>query len=260
MPGFPAFNHLRACRYGQMLYNVHDIYIGRSLDLYGEYSEGEVQLFRQMAKSGETVVEVGANIGTHTVFFARHVGPSGHVLAFEPQRVVFQTLCANVALNSLTNVQCYQQAVGESPGTLLVPPVDYAQDNNFGGLELGFWTAGEPVPVVTLDSLDITQLHLLKIDVEGMEHAVITGAAETLQRCRPILYVENDRDDRSVDLIRLLDSLHYNLYWHTPPLFNPGNFAGNSTNVFGQIVSKNMVGVHKAAPQKLDGFEPVNVD
>lgn len=257
MSDFPAFNRQRSCRYGQMLYNIHDQYIGRSLDRYGEFSEGEVDLFRQMARPGHVVVEVGANIGAHTVFFARHVGPAGRVLAFEPQRVVFQTLCANIAINSLTNVECFQQAVGEAPGVLLVPPLDYTQDNNFGGLELGRFTSGEPVPVVTLDSFTVPRLNVLKIDVEGMEHAVITGARETLDRCRPILYVENDRVDRSAGLIALIDSLDYNLYWHMPSLFNPHNFAGNQTNIFGQIVSRNMVGVHRSVPQKLDGFEPV---
>jgi FkbM family methyltransferase len=259
MSAFPAFNRLRACRYGQLLYNVHDMYIGRSLDLYGEFSEGEVELFRQMAKPGHVVVEVGANIGAHTIFFAQQVGPNGRVYAFEPQRVVFQTLCANVALNSLTNVECFQQAVGDLPGTINVPPLDYTQENNYGGLALGGFTTGEAVPVVTLDSLNLPKLNVLKIDVEGMEQPVLLGAQQTLNRCRPILYVENDRADRSDDLIRCLDSLEYNLYWHLPALFNPLNFAGNSTNVFGQIISKNMIGVHRSVPQKLDGFQPVVV-
>jgi FkbM family methyltransferase len=259
MPDLPAYNRLRACRYGQILYNVHDMYIGRSLDLYGEFSEGEVDLFRQMTKPGHTVVEVGANIGAHTVFFARQVGPRGRVIAFEPQRIIFQTLCANVALNSLTNVECFQHAVGSAAGTIVVPPLDYTQDDNYGGLALGGFSDGESVPVVTLDSLALPKLNVLKIDVEGMEHSVLTGAAETLNRCRPILYVENDRADRSDELIRLLDSLEYNLYWHMPPLFNPHNFAGNGVNVFGQIISKNMIAVHRTVPQKLDGFEPVRV-
>ena len=212
-----------------------------------------------MAKPGHVVVEVGANIGAHTIFFAQQVGPYGRVYAFEPQRVVFQTLCANLALNSLTNVECFQQAVGDLPGTINVTPLDYTQENNYGGLALGGFTTGEAVPVVTLDSLNLPKLNVLKIDVEGMEQPVLLGAQQTLNRCRPILYVENDRADRSDDLIRCLDSLEYNLYWHLPALFNPHNFAGNSTNVFGQIISKNMIGVHRSVPQKLDGFQPVVV-
>ena len=121
---FEAFNRQKACRHGQMLYNIHDTFVGRSLDLYGEYCEAEIEVFRQFIRPGAMVVEVGANIGTHTVFLAQHVTSSGFVVAFEPQRIVFQTLCANLALNNLTNVFCYQQAAGAKPGSLVVPPLD----------------------------------------------------------------------------------------------------------------------------------------
>src|SRR5258707_14359705 len=115
-PAAITFNHLKACRYGHMLYNIHDVYVGRSLDLYGEFSEGEVGLFRQLVKPGDLVLDVGANIGTHTLFFSQRIGATGRVLAFEPQRIVFQTLCANLAINSATNVWCYPHAVGGEPG------------------------------------------------------------------------------------------------------------------------------------------------
>ena len=254
-----AFNHQKACRYGHMLYNVHDRYVGRSLDLYGEFSEGEVVLFRQLVKAGDIVVDVGANIGTHTVFFSQQVGPAGRVLAFEPQRIVFQTLCANLALNSVTNVWAYPDAVGAEQGELFVPVLDHRRENNFGGLSLGAHADGEPVPVVTLDSLRVARCDLIKIDVEGMERAVLTGAANHVTRFRPVLYVENDRAERSADLIRLIDELGYAMYWHCPPLFNPQNYFGNPVNVFGDIVSANMVCVHRSAPIDVEGFRAVRV-
>src|SRR5690242_661708 len=93
-----GFIRLKQCRHGRMIYNTNDIYVGRSLDLYGEYSEGETEVFAQLVNAGDVVVEVGANIGTSTVWFGKHVGPAGAVVALEPQRIVFQILCANVAL------------------------------------------------------------------------------------------------------------------------------------------------------------------
>jgi FkbM family methyltransferase len=246
-----AFNRWKPCRYGTMMYNIHDAYIGRSLDLYGEFSEGEADLFRRIVRPGMVVVEVGANIGAHTVLLAQLVGPSGRVWAFEPQRIVFQTLCANVALNSLTNVDCRHAAVGEEPGEIVVPLIDYRRDNNFGGLSLGDYREGERVPVVTLDRFDLRQCHLLKIDVEGMEQDVLAGARATIARCRPLLYVENDRLDKSSALIRMIDALGYDLYWHEPPYFNPGNFAGNRENVFGGLISTNML----CCPRE-GGFQP----
>ena len=88
-------------------------------------------------------MEIGANIGSHTVPLAQWAGPEGQVFAFEPQRIVFQTLCANVALNNLVNVYCLQQAVGSESGSIIVPNLDYQVENNFGGLTLGSSTQGE---------------------------------------------------------------------------------------------------------------------
>src|SRR4051794_34289232 len=142
------FNVLTQTRYGQMLFNRHDLYIGRSLELYGEWSEGEIELFQQVLRPGMVAVDAGANIGTHTLALAQSVAPNGVVYAFEPQRIVFQTLAANVALNSLTNVFCQQRALGEAPGIARVPPMDYATANNFGGVELSGTAAdGEPVEI-----------------------------------------------------------------------------------------------------------------
>lgn len=259
MTEFEAFNRQKACRYGQMLYNKNDMYIGRSLDLYGEYCEGEVELFRQIVRPGQVVVEAGANIGTHTVFLAQQCGPTGGVIAFEPQRVVFQTLCANLALNSVTNTICLQQALGAEPGTILVPMLNFLREENFGGLALGSYHEGEPVPVVTLDGLNIERCHFIKVDVEGMELQVLQGGAGLIQRTLPALYVENDRKDKSAELVRYLDRLEYNMYWHITTYFNPNNFFRNSENVFGQTVAFNMLCLHKSRPQNLQGFERVEV-
>lgn len=254
-----SFNRLKACRHGQMLYNINDIYIGRSLDVYGEYSEGEIELFRQIVQPGHVVVEVGANIGSHTVFLAKQAGPRGLVMAFEPQRIVFQTLCANVALNSLANVHCIQNAVGAAPGMIKIPLLDYAQPNNFGGLALGSWDVGEQVVVVTIDSFNLQRCHFIKMDVEGMEEQALRGAVQTIERHKPILYVENDKADKSAALIRYIDSLGYNMYWHTPGYFNPNNFFNHQTDVFNNIISLNMLCIHKSIPQNLKDFNQVEV-
>jgi FkbM family methyltransferase len=259
MTGFEPFNRWKACRHGTMLYNVHDVYIGRSLDLYGEYSESEAAFFRQVVEPGAVVVEVGANIGAHTVVLAQLVGPGGWVLAFEPQRVVYQTLCANLALNSITNVDCRNAAVGRGPGKIVVPAMDFYHDNNFGGIGLEGHAFGERMPLLTLDSLELSDCALVKVDVEGMEQDVLAGAAATVARCQPLLYVENDRQEKSTALIRMIDNLGYDMYWHLAPLFNPDNFAGCRENVFGQIASVNMICCPRGGRFRMNGFPPVEL-
>jgi hypothetical protein len=104
------YNILAATRFGMMLYNRFDAYVGQSIEKYGEFSYGEVKIFDHFISEGQVVIDCGANIGAHTLFFARKVGLTGKVYAFEPQRIVFQTLAANMALNSVSNVFCKQCA------------------------------------------------------------------------------------------------------------------------------------------------------
>lgn len=242
-PVLPAdgFNEIAMCRGGPMLFNRHDQYVGASLRKYGEFSPGESDLFRQLLGPGAIVVEVGANLGAHTVELSRLVGPQGAVIAFEPQRLVFQTLCANLALNSCANVFAFQAAIGDAPGDIVVPLLDPGKTNNFGGLSLIGATAGERVPLRTIDEFALKTCHLLKLDLEGMEVEALRGGVQTIAATRPIMYVENDRKERAAELIGLLLSWNYKLYAHNPPLFSPENFAGDTENLFGNIVSINLL-------------------
>lgn len=252
-----GFNELSVTRSGPMLYNKNDTYVGGSLQKYGEFSVSEQLLFAQIVRSGMLVVEVGANIGAHTVDLARIVGQDGEVHAFEPQRIVFQTLCANLALNQCTNVFARQLALGASAGTIMVPPVAPTDRSNFGGISLGQFAGGETVPLDTLDSLDLPACHLIKADVEGMEFEVLKGAARTIEMYRPLMYVENDRADRSEQLLTLVQQYGYVAYWHLAPLFNPANFAGETEDIFPRIVSINILCVPKEVKMAVDGLRKV---
>jgi FkbM family methyltransferase len=252
-----GINRLARTRHGLMLFNRFDRYIGHSLDVYGEFSEGEVILFRQLLGRGQTAVDVGANVGAHSLVFSELVGTRGTVYAFEPQRILFQLLCANMALNGRVNVHCRPEALGEAAGSSCVPPLNYAVEENFGAAALRDGGDGERVPVLTLDSLDLPRCNLLKIDVEGMELRVLQGARQTIERCRPLLYVENDRAEKSAALIAYLMELGYDLYWHHPPLFNASNYYGNAVNEFGTIVSVNMLGIHRSQPSAINGLRRI---
>ena len=169
---------IKDCRHGRMMFYENDFYIGRSLAVYGEYSEGEVQLWEQFLKPGMTVLDVGANIGCHTVYFAKAVGPKGHVFAIEPHRQLYQMLAGNLALNELRNVHLLLGAAGEAAGSAEVPDIDFtAPVGNFGHVVIGDGKSLESVPLIMVDTLQLPAVHLIKIDVEGMEDKVVAGRA-----------------------------------------------------------------------------------
>lgn len=119
-------------RHGLMLYPANDVYIGRSLEVYGEYCPGEGEAFSQILRTGAIVLEAGANIGAHTVHLSKIVGPTGQVYAFDPQRRIFQILCANLALNNAGNVVARQQGLGDVRTTMWASPPDIGAAANFG--------------------------------------------------------------------------------------------------------------------------------
>jgi FkbM family methyltransferase len=233
---------LRSCRYGPMLYRLNDKFIGRSYEVYGEMNELELRLQFALIAPGDTVLDVGGNIGVNTIPLARRVGATGWVIAFEPQRIIHQMLCANLALNGLANVVALWSAAGAAPGSIRVPPIDYDAVENFGGVELG-GEQGEVVAVQAVDSLALQSCRLIKIDVEGMELEVLKGAAATIDRLKPRLYLENNHQELSAALLGHLLGLGYRLYWHFPALFNPDNFRGEKRNLWPNVISINVLGL-----------------
>ena len=242
-----GYNRVKLTRHGYMMYNANDRFVGRSLDAYGECCEEEVRFLLSLVGPDSVVLDVGANYGALTLPLAR---AARLVYAFEPQREVFCALAGNMALNCVANVVCENMALSDRAGTIKVPQLDFGAENNIGGLELDY--RGESTQrtyAVRSETLDeyvarsqLPRIDLVKVDVEGMEAQVLRGARATLARFRPILYVENDREDKAPVLLALLAELGYAWEAHAPPLFNPRNFFGNPANVWGMnYVSTNLV-------------------
>lgn len=253
-----ADHALVRARDGLFLVNAHDFYVGQVLMTYGQASAQESAMLRHLCGPGHVAVEVGANMGCYTVGLARHVGPTGRVIAIEPQPPIFHCLCANMALNGLFNARCYPIGLGAQAGYMMVPPTDYRTTENFGGTSLLPSGPGTRVRVERLDDIfDLPALRLLKIDVEGMEQQVLEGAEATIARLRPVIYVENDRQEKSQALIEYLLSLGYRLWWHLPRLFSPDNFFGVADDVYGRIVAVNLVCVPRELTSNIQGLTEV---
>jgi FkbM family methyltransferase len=174
--------------------------------------------------AGVVALDGGANIGVHTIEWARHMHGWGRVLSFEAQEYVFYALAGNIAINNCFNASARWSALGESVGHIDIPEPDYLRPGSFGSLELrrrkDTEFIGQPIsyaaedcvrtPMVSIDSLQLERLDFVKLDVEGMEIEVLRGAKETLARCKPVLLTEVIKSDQQA-LVALLQSAGYHV-------------------------------------------------
>ncbi len=234
-----GFNDLIKMRDGWMVYNKNDVFIGKSIKEYGEWAQGEIDLCRQLLTSTDVVIEVGSNIGTHTLALSKMVN-KGRLFAFEPQNVVFQNLCANISINSITNCFCVNSALSDIKSEeLYFPNYDFTKKGNYGAMSFLRTSKSDYTFQANVDTLDdrfsdLNKLKLLKTDTEGMEVNIIKGGVNLIKRTKPILYLENHIFfiEKSKELIELLWSLDYRLFWHITPYYNKNNFFKNPEDIF----------------------------
>lgn len=237
-------------RWGPMLMPPYDVYLSQAMIRFGEYAPAEFATWRPYIPDGATVVDVGANIGAHTLAFAEAVGASGSVIAVEPQWEIYAMLCGSIALCGARNTRARWCALGADRGSVIVPPINYDAQGNFGGVELANVKGGEPVPRGPLDDWNLPRVDFLKIDVEGMELDVLRGAGHTIKRCRPVLSVEADREPQVPALLEWLRTHEYAAWWHKP-LLGP---------LWPNVVSVNLLGIplerRDSLPEPTGDVEP----
>jgi FkbM family methyltransferase len=229
--------------YGPVIVNRHDTVVGHWMGIDRGWEKAEIELMRWAVstcygrEAAVEILDIGANVGSHTIAFARFPFARLTVHAFEPQSVVFRMLGGTIALNRLDNVRCYRKAASsESGGIIEIPAVDYDAPGDFGSLELEPTPhsdfVGERIPdrterieTVRIDDLGLTDVRLIKIDTEGMEHKVFAGAASTLERSRPVLFFEYTKTDFAWVKTFLRD-LGYRCYYAQRPnvIAIPGEF------------------------------------
>ncbi len=179
--------------------------VGLRLLLTGSLDENEVATGRTLLDwrrvahgDGCLAIDCGANIGVMTIEWAKHMQEWGNVLAFEMQRRVFYACAGNIAIHNCFNADVRWAAVGKLDGEVDAPVLDYTKPASIGSLGLDpqgdvgqVISRREKVHALRLDSLNLTRLDLLKIDVEGAELDVLAGVAETIRRCKPYIMAEH---------------------------------------------------------------------
>ncbi len=174
-----------------MFLDPDDTVIAPILSDTGCFEPYETELMRSLVRPGDTVIDVGANIGYYTLHFACGVGPTGRVFAFEPDPGNFALLKSNIRQNGYTNVTMMQKAVGAESGVIQLfrNPENrgdhrtYASDPNRESIEVG---------VVALDDYFANiegRIDFLKFDIQGFEGAALRGMSQLLAQHRPLRMV-----------------------------------------------------------------------
>jgi FkbM family methyltransferase len=164
--------------------------------------EPEVQrALRRLVPPGSTFLDIGASIGFFTVLGARLAGPTGRVVAFEPNVGAAAAIRANADLNGLENVSIVEQALSDRVGEGFLDGRAAAT----AALVDELTPTAVRVPTITLDTFLAEHPELapdvVKIDVEGHEAAVLRGMSETLKTVRPVVIVEMHGDRRFVSIL-----------------------------------------------------------
>jgi FkbM family methyltransferase len=197
------------------------------------YDPREVHVLTDLLKvrrkyhgDGVVAIDCGANIGVHSVEWSRLMRKWGHVVAIEAQERIFYALAGNITLQNCLNARAIWGAVGSDCGTICFPEPRYTEPSSFGSFELkqrlGTEDIGQPIDYssptltvrqLTLDSLQLDRCDLIKLDVEGMEEEALAGAEGTINRCKPILYVETVKSDKD-SIIGTLEGWGYKVIPH----------------------------------------------
>jgi len=220
-------NVILSCDHGLMIVNRFDcnheqVGHGQWLLDHGNTSTIEAaNCYNAIKDVFEPVIfDIGANIGTFTTWMAKAF-PNGKIHAFEPQRAVFQMLSGNAAINNLYNVYTYNIGLGKENKKVEFQEPNYFQKNDFGTFSLVEDIITDKTDnkiVVQINTLDwfveyynIPKIHLLKIDVEGMDLDVLIGGRNTIIKNLPIIFIEHCDNRKSVieDIKNFLNDFEY---------------------------------------------------
>lgn len=197
--------------FGPIMININDKFIGPSIIHSGYWARDEIELFaslfNHLIKNSPNLIfyDVGANVGTHSIAMSKIFGDKVKIRAFEAQKTIYYMLCGNIALNNIRNVDCYLNAISDEDNVILeFKTPDYSVVNNFGGLELippkksdnedMVMGNSESISTIRIDKFN-EKVDFIKIDVEGMEDKVLSGAGGIFGHSSPIFFVEMVKTD-----------------------------------------------------------------
>lgn len=222
-------------KHGTFIHFRNDDPIGACLHYYGEWAQQEFDLFENLLTAESNVLDVGANIGTHAVYFSKKCN-KGNVVAIEPQIYIFEMLAANILLNGCYNAVPIHAGASSKPGVAKMvnfnPFVEHKV--NYGEFKINYNTdKGIDTDIIILDKYaSLNRFNLIKLDVEGLEVDVLDGARKILKEHKPFLYIEFNNKQGNDQLLNKIYELDYVPYWHIYTKHNPNNHNKQQTNIW----------------------------
>ena len=199
-----------------------------SIYILGGFEPSTLRLYNKLVKSGDVVLDIGANIGSHTLPLAKLVGDNGCVYAFEPTDFAVNKLRNNLNLNpDLVKRVSICQAMLVSNENILVEKELFSSwplvgSDNLHEKHKGQLMATVGASAVTLDNFikenNITQIDFIKLDVDGFEYSVLSGGEKILEIFKPTILMElapylfKDQKDEFIKMIELYKKLGYFFY------------------------------------------------
>jgi FkbM family methyltransferase len=179
----------------------------------GDWFEDTIHLFRALIKPGDTVLDLGANVGVYSISAAQRVGATGKVFSIEPSKKTFSFL--NNSAKQFENIHAINCAVSDIRGKGIL---EHSNDPELMRLRENEG-AGEVVDITTVDELakheGVSHFDIIKIDVEGAEEKVIAGAKILLADTSPIIFYEVA--ESGFGLAKLFESFDYESYYYCAP-------------------------------------------
>jgi FkbM family methyltransferase len=228
-----------------VLHFAKKIHYARVLRRVTESDEPDLKVLKVLVEPGQSVADIGANIGVYAKYLSERVGPSGRVITVEPIPSTFDILRSNVRKLGLSNVEAKNYAISDTEGQvkMQVPKYDSGGENFYGarieGGEMGDSVRSFVVPATTVDALlsTVPLVHFIKCDVEGHELNCIQGAAKTIERFKPawLIEISGDMDDErssSYQTSRILSDNGYKAYWFDGMKLRPRRPDTKSVNYF----------------------------
>jgi hypothetical protein len=188
--------YFKESKYGQFCLIENDL-ISNCINNYGYWEEHLYYLYSQIIKEDFIVLDGGANIGFHTVQFAK-LAYKGKVYAFEPQNLIYNVLSSNILFNGLSNiVSQYKLGLSDSESietftSMENPGVTMGEDCiNWGGRGFTEKDGGEEAKTITIDSLNLNRLDFIKLDIQGFEYKALMGGINIIKNNMPTIFIEN---------------------------------------------------------------------